>query len=318
MLKKLIVAALAVVLVLSLSACGGCKHEEWDEATCTQARHCLACHIVEGEPLGHDWQEATYEAPETCSRCDAQRGEPLENPAYESDAVLASEAYATVQSYVDYLVGKDRILSYHEDEHVLYFKLTLNDGATEAYAERGDNWGLLTAYLKMMSVTGTYAFSKEGLTIPLHVIVYDDRDGTTVLYEIENGNIISDYYADIVPDFLKTASLETAFNTVYLNCGNDFKITVQYEPTAGIIYFMLAADEATSYLLRYSSAEEMKENKYWLSTTERFTRWSAEFGSNFINEGQDVMCAFFLLDGTDPELAYFAVANGIVIYNYHA
>lgn len=74
-MKKLVTMSLALMVVLSLTACG---HEHvWEEATCTEPKTCTECGETEGEPLGHDWKDATCTEPKTCSRCKETEGEPL-------------------------------------------------------------------------------------------------------------------------------------------------------------------------------------------------------------------------------------------------
>ncbi len=65
-----------------------CDHE-WKEATCTTAKTCTACGVVEGAPLDHDWQEATCAKPESCSRCDATKGETLPHTWVEATCIKA-------------------------------------------------------------------------------------------------------------------------------------------------------------------------------------------------------------------------------------
>ena len=69
---RLLLFLLCTVLLTGCS----CRHQ-WQEATCTTARHCTKCDAMEAEPLGHDWQEATCTAPKTCSRCGLTEGAAL-------------------------------------------------------------------------------------------------------------------------------------------------------------------------------------------------------------------------------------------------
>ena len=52
-MKRFITILLALVMLLSLSACGH-KHV-WTEATCTEPKTCAECGKTEGDPLGHAW-----------------------------------------------------------------------------------------------------------------------------------------------------------------------------------------------------------------------------------------------------------------------
>ncbi len=77
MIKKTISICLALILLLSLSACG---HEhQWAEATCTTPKTCTGCNETEGEALGHSWADASCTAPKTCAACGATEGEALEH-----------------------------------------------------------------------------------------------------------------------------------------------------------------------------------------------------------------------------------------------
>ena len=75
-MKKLICLALALMLVMTLTACG-CKHETWNEANCTTPKTCAECGETEGAPLGHSWLAATCETPKTCEVCGETDGEAL-------------------------------------------------------------------------------------------------------------------------------------------------------------------------------------------------------------------------------------------------
>ena len=50
---------------------------KWSNATCTAAKTCSACKIVEGEALGHSYVDATSTTPKTCSRCGHTVGGPV-------------------------------------------------------------------------------------------------------------------------------------------------------------------------------------------------------------------------------------------------
>ena len=76
-MKKTIAMLLAILMMLSLTACGECKHEQWTPADCVSPATCAECGITEGEALGHTWQEATCSAPETCYSCGETQGETL-------------------------------------------------------------------------------------------------------------------------------------------------------------------------------------------------------------------------------------------------
>ncbi len=54
-----------------------CPHTQWNDATCTEAKTCVACGATDGEALGHDWNDATCTAPKTCETCGATEGAPL-------------------------------------------------------------------------------------------------------------------------------------------------------------------------------------------------------------------------------------------------
>ena len=66
-----------LLCALLLTGCS-CRHQ-WQDATCTTARHCTECGTVEAEALGHDWMDATCTAPRTCFRCGLTEGQALEH-----------------------------------------------------------------------------------------------------------------------------------------------------------------------------------------------------------------------------------------------
>ena len=76
MKKKLFCLTLALMLVLTLSACG-CKHETWIEADCVNPKTCADCGETEGAPLGHSWFAATCENAKTCEVCSVTEGDAL-------------------------------------------------------------------------------------------------------------------------------------------------------------------------------------------------------------------------------------------------
>ena len=65
-----------LALVITFSA--GCMHKhEWIEATCSEAKHCSHCSVIDGEPLAHKWNEATCENAKICSGCGITEGMPI-------------------------------------------------------------------------------------------------------------------------------------------------------------------------------------------------------------------------------------------------
>lgn len=75
-MKKFVLLAMFLVLVLALSACG-CKHETWLAADCVTPKTCAECGETDGEPLGHTWKDADCETPKTCTVCTQTEGAAL-------------------------------------------------------------------------------------------------------------------------------------------------------------------------------------------------------------------------------------------------
>lgn len=50
---------------------------KWQAATCTTAKFCTVCSVVDSEALGHNWQDATCVTAKACKVCDAVDGVPL-------------------------------------------------------------------------------------------------------------------------------------------------------------------------------------------------------------------------------------------------
>lgn len=116
--------ALAVMMLLSLTACGGCSHE-WAEATCTAPSTCTKCGEVQGEALGHYWQEASCAAPETCYHCGETQGEALPH-SYgawdigESDMSHSCTVCGEAETLpLDYQVAVEAILEGNWDFYLL-------------------------------------------------------------------------------------------------------------------------------------------------------------------------------------------------------
>ncbi len=104
-MKKAISLLLAVMLVLSLSACGGNETththsysdatcaapakcscgatngsalgHSYSNATCTEAKKCSRCGATNGSALGHSYKDATCTEPKTCTKCGATNGSAL-------------------------------------------------------------------------------------------------------------------------------------------------------------------------------------------------------------------------------------------------
>ena len=315
MLKKIAVFGLVLALAVICSSCGGCEHE-WTPATCTDAKFCSICNTVEGEALGHSWTEATYEAPKTCSACGLTEGEPLFDPAYSEENILASEAIQKLQPYIDFLIVSEKTLVYDEENRTFNLNLTPKSGAANAYSERGDQWGLYTAYLKYLSSDGKWFFYEEGLEVSFCVTLFDDRDGSTVLYEAENGLTLTDVYSDIVPKPLKSLAFEDAFVTLYHNYGSQYEITAEYNEYGEILYFYIRLDSGTSMLFNSLPSSELAENKVWKSLTETFIRWSGENFEAFLAEGHNINCVYFLIDGNSLEDAFYAALNGEEFFSF--
>ena len=78
-MKKLFLVFFALVaMILSLCACGKCKHS-WKLADCETPKHCSICGEAEGEPRGHTWLEATCLTSKKCSACGKIDAPPLEH-----------------------------------------------------------------------------------------------------------------------------------------------------------------------------------------------------------------------------------------------
>jgi hypothetical protein len=313
-MKKILALMLSVVCMLS--ACGEteCVHE-WAEATCSAPKTCSLCGITEGETLAHSWVEATYEAPKTCSVCGATEGEPLEKPKYTEEELLASDAIVQNQYRFDFLVGSDKKLEYDEENGILHFILTPYSGAADAYSQRGDNWGLYTTYIKMTNAEISFALKSEGFDVPFKITVLDDRDPSKAIFEVQDQNVVTDVYADIVPEELKALAAESAFFTTYNSYDEQHEVTAEFDSNGKILYFFIKLESGVSMLFNSISNAEVQENNFWKSITETVTRWSAQFTEDFTEEGHDVLVVYMLLDGNTVEDAFYCVANGNVVYN---
>ena len=73
-MKKLMIIALALVMLLTLAGCA-CEHE-WIDADCMNPKICAKCEEIEGTPLGHTWSAATCVDPKICENCAVTEGEP--------------------------------------------------------------------------------------------------------------------------------------------------------------------------------------------------------------------------------------------------
>lgn len=87
MSRKILMAALALVMLFGLSGCQ-CKHE-WTDADCINPRLCTRCGEADGEALGHTWSDANYQDPESCTVCGETQGAPL-TPAFEEHGLTVN------------------------------------------------------------------------------------------------------------------------------------------------------------------------------------------------------------------------------------
>lgn len=107
MIKKTISICLALILTLSLTACG---HEhQWTPADCTTPDTCLGCGETQGEALGHTWAEEACETAKTCTRCAQTQGEALGHTWL--DATYDSPKICTVCAATE----GERLMTYFEE-----------------------------------------------------------------------------------------------------------------------------------------------------------------------------------------------------------
>lgn len=123
-LKQLLLLSVILYATFIFTACS-CKHEHFNEATCTEPSVCVDCGEVledalghtwveatciepktcsvcgetEGEALGHTWIDATMQSPKTCEVCGATEGNPL-SPSNEATAEV-KEAYEEAVEYAE-------------------------------------------------------------------------------------------------------------------------------------------------------------------------------------------------------------------------
>lgn len=113
MLKKTISVCLALIMALSLTACGNANAptapttepdnvcdangHTWVAATCLAPKTCSVCGETEGEPLEHTWVDANYQQPKTCSVCKVTVGEPL--VTYFTESGLEEKLLAPAGEY---------------------------------------------------------------------------------------------------------------------------------------------------------------------------------------------------------------------------
>ena len=69
----------------------GTHEHTWTNATCTTAKTCSGCGMVEGTALGHDFDEANCTSPKTCAICDATEGEALGHDMQPATCTSASK-----------------------------------------------------------------------------------------------------------------------------------------------------------------------------------------------------------------------------------
>lgn len=304
------------------SACSRCGLTEgaalghdMAEATCVTPAACTRCDKTEGEALGHSWADATYDAPKTCTLCGKTEGEKLSRPTYTTGQIESAGIYEELVQLTDYLVGQDSSLTYDEETNLLHFVLTPNNGAANAYSQRGDNWGLYTAYLKMLTAYGQLSFRDEGIDIDVQVTLRDDRDPSKVLYEVINQEVLTDVYEKLVPEILKTQAFYSIFYTVNANYLFIEK-TAAYDAASSTLVFYLCLDGNTAFHIKSLAGEgKLEEYKMWSGLTDAIKRWSLQGHEDFAKAGEEIRCAVLLLDGSANNDPLFAARNGEVIFS---
>lgn len=118
---RIMSAVMAIVMLLSMTACGGneatptetttppttesisvceANGHTWTDATCEVAKTCSVCGETEGEALGHSWADANYQASKTCTVCGATEGEALTAAFDEHGLVINVTELDTEYDYV--------------------------------------------------------------------------------------------------------------------------------------------------------------------------------------------------------------------------
>lgn len=139
-MKKAISLLLALVLCLSLCACGkdsGLANNptkkpadaepadtvhvhQWTLATCEAPNICQTCGETEGNALGHTWSNATCTTPKTCSVCGETEGNALDHDYVDGECTRCKATDPEmVQVIKDYeaLVAK---IAYYEENGAVY------------------------------------------------------------------------------------------------------------------------------------------------------------------------------------------------------
>lgn len=75
-IKTLAVSGAKMTVTADLVA-NECPHTQWNDATCTEPKTCVACGATDGEALGHAWADATCTVAKTCETCGATEGAAL-------------------------------------------------------------------------------------------------------------------------------------------------------------------------------------------------------------------------------------------------
>lgn len=294
---------------------GAALGHDMADATCDTPAACTRCGKTEGEALGHSWADATYDAPKTCTLCGKTEGEKLSRPAYTLQQIEESEAYGQLLQLVDTLVGQDRSMTYDEGTNLLQFSLVPNSGAAEAYSQRGDNWGLFTEYLKTAASYGCHLFSREEIQIDVRVTLLDDRDRTKTLFDVKNTEILTDVYADLVPDVLRTVAFQTMFSTVNVNYLFIPKTAIYDEASQTVVFYLMMEDNTAFHIRNLLSQGKLGEYGMWKNLTAAMVRWTDEGHSDFARDGYEIRCAAILLDGDLNGDPLFAARDGEVLFS---
>jgi hypothetical protein len=285
------------------------------EATCETPAVCAVCGLNEGEALGHSWVDATYAAPKTCTVCGATEGEKLSRPSYTKDQIEAAGAYEELLNLTEHLVGQSKTLTYDEQTNLLRFSLTPNSGAAEAYSQRGDNWGLYTAYLKVVATYCQWTFREEGYDIDVQATVLDDRDPSKALYDVIDQQELTNVYADLVPELLKTAGFAQIYNTVMINYSMLPKNAAYDEDSQTLVIYIMAKGSTLDVIRHFKDEGTLQEYQFWNSLTDAMMRWCKEGKDAFAKDGNDIRVAIILLENDLSGNPMYAVRDGEVIFS---
>ncbi len=223
MKKKILAMVLAVLMLLSLTACGGsgssdagkasapeatsepyvCEHY-WQEATCTSPETCYSCGETQGEPAPHNygiWSFTETEMSHSCVDCGESETQAL-------DYAVAVNSYLEGNWAFYYQQLGDRILDCYSGYPGSYLRFKA-DGNGVFYTPTFSSDGILTDVFEVVVSAAAVNYDSEANFFNFALVCEDGSSMSVVLAAEEGSAAMAISLADGVSLFVSKVPVET-------------------------------------------------------------------------------------------------------------